>query len=78
MLEKLLEEIRKGGTLDTAKLADHLGTRPQMIIVMLEQLERMGLLTPLANCPSEECKKCGEAGSCQLTQQPARIWQSLR
>ena len=50
MLEKLLEEIRRGGTLETGALAKKLGTTPQMVQVLLEHLQRTGHISPYQGC----------------------------
>ena len=49
MLEKLLQEIRAGGTLETRALADRLGASPQLIEAMLEHLQRSGLIQDYVN-----------------------------
>lgn len=77
MLEQLLNEIRAGGTLETNALAVRLDTSPQMIQVMLEHLERSGLIRPYSTC-SDGCQGCSLQASCHVEQGTGqvRLWQS--
>jgi hypothetical protein len=78
MLEQLLVEIQKGGTLEAAALATRLNTSPQMVKVMLGHLEQMGKLKDLAGCEDGGCAQCGLAGSCSSEKgKGARIWQII-
>ena len=73
MFERLLNEIRRGGTLETSVLAARLGTSPQLVAAMLEHMQRMGLIGDFANCNSA-CGGCGLQDSCSA--RPAvRLWQ---
>ena len=63
MLEKLLEEIRSGGTFDTAALAQRLETTPELVKLMLEQLQQMGHIKAYEACTSS-CEQCGLKTSC--------------
>lgn len=76
MLEKLLAEIRSGGTLETRTLAKKLGTTPAMVEAMLEHLERSGLLKAYQGCAAA-CSDCGLKDACQHSdlQHRMRIWQ---
>jgi hypothetical protein len=77
MLQKLLAEIEKGGTLNPAALAVGLQTSPGLVEMMLEDLERRGLLSRLATqCSSAEaCGGCPTASKCTPGGQPqARVW----
>lgn len=75
MLEKLLEEIRAGGALETHALAAKLGTTPQLVAVMLEHLQRSGLVKNYVKC-DDGCGSCGLHDACQGKQQTVRLWQS--
>jgi len=76
MLEKLLVEIREGGTLETGKLAAKLGTSPAMVEAMLEHLRQMGYIQAYETCGdgcagcslSSMCKKDAASGQVQLWQ----------
>ncbi len=76
MLEKLIREIREGGTLETAKLAQELGTTPAMIEAMLDHLRQMGFIKAYETCSdgcsgcslSTMCKKDAHSGQVQLWQ----------
>jgi hypothetical protein len=64
MLERLLEEIRRGGTLPPAVLAARLGESTGMVEMMLEDLERRGRLRRLDNQCGSACGGCSVADSC--------------
>jgi predicted ArsR family transcriptional regulator len=76
MLEQLLEEIRRGGTLETGALAKKMGIPPQMVEVLLEHLQRTGHVSPYQGC-SGACQACGEHASCKTAPGPGtpRLWQ---
>jgi predicted ArsR family transcriptional regulator len=76
MLEKLLNEIRAGGTLETGALAARLGTSPQLVEAMLEHLQRSGLIRAYDNC-GDGCQGCGLRDACGSQPRRApRLWQS--
>ncbi len=76
MLERLLHEIRAGGTLETNALASRLGTSPQLVEAMLEHLQRSGLIQDYVNC-GEGCQGCGLRDACNTqTRSAIRLWQS--
>ncbi len=72
MLEKLLEEIRSGGTFETGVLAARLGTTPALVEAMLDHLQRAGQLRPY-----EACRTCNLKQACQSAHQKngVRLWQ---
>lgn len=72
MLEKLLNEIRLGGTLEVNALAQKLGASPQLVTLMLEHLQRAGYLQPYASC-GDGCSGCGLQGDCQHLSAP-KLW----
>jgi DNA-binding Lrp family transcriptional regulator len=74
MLQKLLDEIQSGSTLEPGVLAARLGTSPQMVVGMLEHLERMGMLQAFSACSSQGCEGCDLACSSTHAAVPARIW----
>ena len=76
MLDQLNQLIKKGGVLTPDILARQLNTTTEMVVMMLEDLERRGLLQEadsLQTCEKTACKGCSAAGSCPLS--GARIWQ---
>lgn len=76
MLEKLVEEIRAGGTLETGALAARFGTTPQLVEAMLEHLQRTGLIQSYAGC-SDGCQGCSLQDTCQKPSAGTlRLWQS--
>jgi hypothetical protein len=75
MLEKLVEEIRAGGTVEIRELAIRLGTTPQLVEVMLEHLQRSGLIQAYVNC-SDGCLGCSLKNSCgKPAAGTVRLWQ---
>jgi hypothetical protein len=74
MLQKLLFEIQSGGTLEPGALAGRLGTSPQMVMGMLEQLERMGMLQAFSTCGSQGCEGCDLACSSPPAAAAVRVW----
>ncbi len=74
MLQRLLDEIRQGGTLETKTLAARLDTSPQVVAAMLEHLQRLGLIKGYTDC-SSGCHGCGLKDSCAV-QLSLRLWQS--
>jgi hypothetical protein len=78
MLEKLLTEIRQGGTLDTRKLAVQLNTSQQMVEAMLEHLRTIGILRTYESC-GDGCGGCGLRQSCdtQKSDKP-QLWQYVQ
>jgi hypothetical protein len=78
MLQKLLIEIEKGGTMNPAILAVRLQTSPGLIAMMLEDLERRGLLSRMSTqCSSSAaCGGCPTASACSPGgQSQVRVWQ---
>jgi len=63
MLEKLLAEIRSGGTFETGELAARLGTTPELLSAMLEHLMRAGYVHPYQAC-GDACGGCGLRRDC--------------
>jgi hypothetical protein len=76
MLEALLAEIRKGGTLEASHLALRLGTTPELVSAMLEHLQRSGYLTAYESCPAG-CDGCGLKKDCKVSPPGGgtRLWQ---
>ncbi len=74
MLERLLSEIRLGGTLETNVLAARLGASPQLVAAMLDHLQRLGLIAGYTDC-SSGCAGCSLQGSCS-SNPSVRLWQT--
>jgi len=74
MLEQLVKEIRKGGSLETHGLAARLGTTPQLVEAMMEYLQRMGLIQNYSDCACA-CQGCGLRDACS-NQGTVRLWQA--
>jgi hypothetical protein len=74
MLERLMKEIRSGGTLQPAVLASRLGTSPGLVEMMLEDLERRGLLTRMDSDCGSTCGGCALSGDCGPAGAKGRMW----
>jgi hypothetical protein len=76
MLERLLNEIRSGGTYEASTLALRLGTTPEMVQAMLDHLQRMGMLQPYQKC-SDGCVGCNLQSGCRSADSSdgLRLWQ---
>lgn len=75
MLEQLRILIQQGGVLTPESLARQLNTSTEMVVMMLEDLQRRGLLqevNSLQTCEKTACKGCAAAGNCPL--KGVRIW----
>lgn len=68
MLEKLLDEIRAGGTFEVGSLAARLGTTPKMVEAMLEHLQRAGRLDTYQTC-GDSCSGCSLRSDCRTPQE---------
>jgi Mn-dependent DtxR family transcriptional regulator len=77
MLERLLAEIRSGGTFETGDLAARLGTTPELLGAMLEHLMRAGYIQAYQACDNT-CGGCGLRNSCHRPQSDDISAESLR
>ena len=74
MLEKLMDEIRQGGTLQPARLAARLNVSVGLVTMMLEDLERKGLIRSIdPSCGEKSCGGCPMVGGCNGGVQ-GRMW----
>jgi len=74
MLERLLNEIKKGDTTSPITLAQRLNTTPQMVEAMLATLERMGYLRAIEEgCHDDTCQGCPVSGYCNSNHQQPRV-----
>lgn len=64
MLSKLLDLLREGGTRRIQSLADELGTTPELVEMMLEDLTRMGHVKRVEAHCSEKCSTCPMSTTC--------------
>ena len=75
MLQALLTEIQKGGPLNPTVLASRLDVSPDLVTLMLEDLERRGLLARLPqSCSSSACQGCPVATTCGPSDKSSRVW----
>ena len=77
MLQRLLSEIRLGGTFETQALAARLETTPELVEAMLEHLQRSGHIRPFQTC-GDACAGCSLKVACRAGQQEdrLRLWQA--
>jgi hypothetical protein len=66
MLNRLLDLLRSGGTRCVADLARELGTTPELVEMMLEDLCRMGHLKQVAGECGGKCAACPVSGLCAV------------
>lgn len=64
MLTRLLDLLREGGTRRISDLAQELGTTPELVETMLEDLGRMGYVKHVASQCSEACATCPMSDMC--------------
>lgn len=73
MLEKLLYEIRTGGSLEVSVLAARLNTSPGMITTMLEHLQRLGYIQPYSEACGDGCAGCSFSQACNIDERADKI-----
>jgi predicted ArsR family transcriptional regulator len=73
MLREMMRLIAQGGPWTTETLARELGTSPEMVAAMLEELARRGYLKAVESECSGTCAHCPMATQC-ATGSPQRIW----
>ena len=75
MLEKLMDEVRSGGTVQTTVLAQRLKTSVSMVQAMLEELERLGLLRQIDGTCADACGGCTLVDTCGAHKNTqGRVW----
>ena len=75
MLEALIVEIKRGGTVQPAVLAAKLNVSLGLVQAMLENLERMGMLTQMPASCSESCGGCAVSDGCSTqSHDQGRVW----
>ena len=74
LLEKLMDRVRAGGTLETGRLAEELNAPVEMIEAMLEHLQRQGFISEYVRC-TDGCEGCGLHAGCATAPQ-MRMWQA--
>lgn len=73
VLERLLHTLQAGGTHTIADLAGELQVTEALVEMMIEDLVRMGWLTPLAAGCDERCAACPVAARCAVGG-AGRLW----
>lgn len=70
MLDTLLHMIAEGGVRSQAELANKLGIGRELLEQMLEELQRMGYLAPVAGTRAGECPECPLLNICTAGSSP--------
>jgi len=74
MLDQLIKAIKTGDSFSISGLAARLEIEPEMVIVMLEYLERAGYIEQVGAC-THPCNGCHFAGGCiQSEGLPGKVW----
>jgi predicted ArsR family transcriptional regulator len=73
MLQALLNELKKDGTLSLSELAGRLGTTHALVQSMLLQLEHMGYLQQV-DCATGACHGCELAAGGCASGKPQKLW----
>ncbi|HEB77786.1 MAG TPA: winged helix-turn-helix transcriptional regulator [Methylothermaceae bacterium] len=68
MLQRLLEQVRKGGSVEVRRLAEELGVSETLVRQMLEELERLGYVKRPKRCGLTPCSRCPSQTRC------AQVW----
>jgi predicted transcriptional regulator len=63
MFGLLMDEIKKGGTLEVNQLARRLNTTPQLVEVMIEHLQKSGVVKQYESC-RDGCSGCLFSSTC--------------
>jgi len=64
MLEELINLLKTGKTRRIAELAQTLNTTPELVELMLQDLERMGILKRVEGTCKEMCASCPMSTVC--------------
>ena len=73
MLKQIVQHIADGGTWTVEALANDLGTTPELVTAMIEQLVRQGYLNPAGSACDRACASCSMAQGC-IRGMGSRIW----
>ena len=73
MLKQILDCLADGRSWTVETLAGELGTTPEMVTAMLDQLVRQGYLKPVGGACSGECASCSMAQGC-IKGMGSRLW----
>jgi len=73
MLKQIMQRVSDGGTWTIEALAHDLGTTPELVTAMLEQLTRQGYLKPAGKTCDRGCASCSIAQGC-IKDMGNRIW----
>jgi predicted ArsR family transcriptional regulator len=77
VLERLLQKVEAGGTMEVGALAAELCVSPAMIEAMLDHLGAQGLVR-LCQQPGGACRSCGFSTTCPPgSGNGLRLWQRV-
>ncbi len=74
MLDQLMRQLAQGTTLSVEGLAERLNTTPALVEMMLEHLERQGLVQSVQLCQGL-CEDCPFGSYC-APKEGRRLWQT--
>lgn len=66
MLEVLLSKLRGGGFFSLEQLADEMSVSAYLVKMMIDELDRRGLLQEALSCTANSCDKCMHVSACLL------------
>ena len=75
MLQQLLNRVIQGSALDVNQLAREIGVSRNQVVLMMEELERMGKVKRIDICESNGCNTCSVSpNSCSLVKKQPLSW----
>ena len=73
MLKQILDRVADGRSWTVETLAGELGTTPEMVTAMIDQLVRQGYLKPVSGACGGGCASCSLAQGC-IKGTGSRLW----
>lgn len=74
MLQLLLDTLSSGSALDTHTLAKKLDVTEKQVLMMLEDLERVGKVTKVELCDTTGCENCSVTALCHTSTYRPVLW----
>ena len=73
LLRQILDRVAQRGTWTIESLAEELDATPELVIMMVEDLERRGYLKRVFTSCSGTCASCALANSC-IKESSQKMW----
>jgi predicted ArsR family transcriptional regulator len=73
MLDQLLNLLRESGTKQVKEIASEMKITPNLVLLMLEDLEKKGVIQKVNFRSNPQCAKCILSHSCKVNADQ-RIW----